>query len=309
MATHTFSRRLIGAAACLLVATLALAQSPPSTRPTTRPATIGPGQRPPPPPNPIPDAAKVLLKEFEDSQGPNRTLPRRAADYFRDATEKPTPDQVFAALGRRWHNDTRADAYVKWQVLSALPTPVDQSLAGKLATYLQRGAPQPLPNPLLDPRKRSEIETAGSRLRPGQEGEIAEKLRTLADEHFDANRPIIGLRDDIIRRLPEGIGRFTFIWEEAGVRARLGVNVDAIRDNALKEIDIWMAGADARDLQALVQIMVRARSVESGEMPRSLRLDGQSLRWDRMRVRIEAWDNTVQASINRLNDRIRGPQR
>lgn len=257
-------------------------------------------------PNPIPASVKALLEEFDESQGPNRTLARNRPDFFLKADLQPTADQLWRALDTKHSPNPRADAYVKWQLLSALPATLDEKSVKRLAALYQR-APAGVVNPAVEPRTRSEIESMGSRLRPGSEDQANDKLRDVTDKAFESNRPVFSYREALIERLPMSAGKYVLAFEEIAARAKLGWGSEAMRDNALADIRSWSVSAPANELQLVVQNLQRLRGVESDEYPFRLRADGSGLVWDRRRERVESWDNTVQALITELTSRQRSP--
>lgn len=276
---------------------------PPATRPAR--ATLVP------PPNPISDAAKALLAEFTEAQQPNRTYTRQRPDFFTNAAEKPTTDQLFRALEGRHSPDARADAYVKWQLLSALPPgELEETNVRRVAALLTR-APAPSMHPLLEARNRSMFESMASRLRPGSEDDANDKLRELSENALKYNLPVFNYREELISRLPMSAGRFILAFEDMAERTRLGWQVDRYRDRTLTDIRNWAAtpGTTAADLNLVIQTLQRLRGVQSEEMPSRLRSDGMGLRWDRRRARVEAWDNTVLSLQNELTQRVRSEAR
>lgn len=252
-------------------------------------------------PNPIPDAVKVLLKEFEEAQGPNRTLTRKSADYFSKETTRPTIDQVFKALDQRFGREARADAYVKWQLLSAVPVTTDEKQVLRLVQAFKRATP-PLPNPLLDPRQRSQVEQLASRMRPGSDVDPDLSLRQLSDKYFDANRPLLGYRDDLLARMPVSAGKLQLVWEELALRTKLGIEIGEERDKAMTATNEWAKTARPPELTAISQLLSRVRGTESDEILRRYKQDKRE--WDRWPYRLE-WEDNIQKLINRLNQQAR----
>src|SRR5687767_10688990 len=89
---------------------------PAATRPATRRSDGGAAR------TAIQSAISELTKEFQASLRKSASPPRTQSDYF---TENPsddvTPEAVAAVLARSSDGDPRLQAYVKWQLLSALP--------------------------------------------------------------------------------------------------------------------------------------------------------------------------------------------
>jgi hypothetical protein len=295
---------------CLSAPSLAQSTKPaPSTRKATG-SSILPADRKTKPddksahdaPNPIPAAARELLKEFDDAQGPNRTLTRKTSDYFAKADERPTVDQVFKALDQRFGRDARADAYVKWQLLSAVPVTTDEKQVLRLAQAFKKSTP-PQPNPLLDPRQRSQIEQLASRVRPGSDADPDLALRELGDKYFDANRPLIGYRDELLQRMPVSAGKLQLLWEELALRTKLGIDVGKQRDDALDATREWSKAASPAEITAISQILTRVRGAASDDILRRYKPDKRD--WDRWPMRLE-YEDRIQKLSNELNQRARG---
>lgn len=277
----------------------------PGTRPATRPAARAPA---PAPANPIADAVKALLAEFAEAQQANRTYTRQRPDFFDNAAERPTAEQVWRALEARHAPDPRADAYVKWQLLSALPPgPTDDPAEMRRIAGLLGRAPAPALHPLLEPRHRTQLESMAARLRPGSEDEANDRLRELSENAMKYNLPVFYYREALTDRIPPSAGRFVLAFEDLAERAKLGWSADRYRQKLLTDIRNWASspGTSARDIETVVQAIARLRGVQSEEMPSRLRPDGMGLRWDRRRARVESWDNTVLSLQNELTQRLR----
>src|SRR5215208_1183158 len=100
----------------------AAATRPVTTRPATRPTVrLTASQK-----AAVDGAVDALRKEFAAAQKDPKAPLRTQADFFAD--KKPadlTPEAVLTALEQPVPGDPRAAAYVRWQLMSALPEKLD----------------------------------------------------------------------------------------------------------------------------------------------------------------------------------------
>jgi hypothetical protein len=154
--------------------------------------------------NPVQLAAAALLKEYQtvmkDKKGEGL---REKCDYFTtNKVEGLTPELILAALEKPISPDPRADAYVKWQLLSGAPSKWPDALKAR-ALKVYRAAPVPKSHPGLDHSgfDRALNRNIGVMNKDAEmpvNKEVAEKIR----QYRDAIEPILSYRDELYARLP-----------------------------------------------------------------------------------------------------------
>src|SRR5688572_29746422 len=177
-----------------LVAQPATPPASPVTRPTTRPRTDSGAAR-----GAMQTAIAELSKEFQSSVRQKSSPPRTKSDYF---IEKPsddvTPEAVVTALARSGDGDPRMAAYVKWQLLSALPEKVEDPKIAAALLRAYKSAPEPLPRPGVAPRERAQLDKLAQGAREDDRQKVTEQFEKLV-EQFDVNNgPILAYRDELL---------------------------------------------------------------------------------------------------------------
>src|SRR4051812_21118948 len=123
--------------------------------PAAAPAKPAPTPAAKPGPSPVAPAITALVKEYQTSlKEKNGEGLREKCDYF--ASDKPdgvTPDVILAALDKPIPGaaDPRAEAYVKWQLLSGIPGKLPDELKAR-AINAYRRAPLPSEHPARNHR-------------------------------------------------------------------------------------------------------------------------------------------------------------
>jgi hypothetical protein len=90
----------------------------------------------------IADAVDKLTTEYEAAKKGGKL--RAEADYFAPVPAALTPEKVIAAVAKPVSRDPALDAYVRWQLLGAVPGTVDAKSANKVIA-MYRAAPRPMP--------------------------------------------------------------------------------------------------------------------------------------------------------------------
>jgi hypothetical protein len=155
--------------------------------------------------SPTAAAVTALLREYQtvmkEKKGEGL---REKSDYFtaENRPENLTPEAVLAALEKPTNLDARADAYVKWQLLSALDGKFPEALKAR-AIRAYRNAPPPAEHPY---RNHGPLDRRLAVLRNKPEAEVGinndvsgaiEQYRLYVD-------PILDYRDEFYNRLPTG---------------------------------------------------------------------------------------------------------
>lgn len=205
--------------------------------------------------NPVQLAAAALLKEYQtvmkEKKGEGL---REKCDYFTtNKVEGLTPEMILAALEKPISSDPRADAYVKWQLLSGVAKFPDSLKARVIRVY--RAAPVPKSHPGLD---HGGFERALSRnigiMSKDKENPVNQEMAATIKKYRDDIEPILSYRDELYARLP--VAYDTLVAGLSDVYARAA------------------AGAPANEFFATVAAASRSWSLTSNEAANMRQLAG-----------------------------------
>jgi len=209
--------------------------------------------KPPTPQKIVDNAIEALEKEYAASQNDQAKTPLRAhCDYFAD---HPAPDLkadvLVAALQRNLPGDARAASYVRWQLLSGLPAPIDVHDKNLLAAALDayRKAPLPLPHFGLTPGDQAQLNALAASARREEDVTINSKMEEAVQKGMEANRYLIAYRDEFYHRLPKTPDTFLAAFIDADQRLKLAAGVRDWMPTIINDIYNWM-GTDAADPQS-----------------------------------------------------------
>ncbi|MDB5294469.1 MAG: hypothetical protein JWO31_452 [Phycisphaerales bacterium] len=217
-------------------------------------------------------AADALRKEFAAFlRDPTANKVRDACDYFaaRPAADV-TPDAVLAFLdGRPPDADPRAAAYVRWQLLSALPKDADPAWAdaGRVARAIEayRRAPPPLPRFGLSAADQSSLDDLLRGARATDDVLLTSRLEARVRAVAAANRLALAYRDEWYRRLPKAAPAFAAALYDAAERQALAAGAEDFAPLVIADVQTWLTGgadADPARCGALAELLAKLRAKE-----------------------------------------------
>jgi hypothetical protein len=223
------------------------ADVPPATVPVKpRTATVAP-------------AIAALQKEYQAYiKDPKSNRIRIKSDYFKDhPSPEVTPDIILKALETSVSGGPSVEAYVKWQLLSAVPGKFPDDLI-KRAVAVYHRAPMPAePHPGLDHRT---LKKAIRNIKKEQVPEVQKELNEAVEQFRDANEVIIAYRDDLSSHLPVKLDVLYAGLEDVSERASHGLNANVIFGNVAAGIRSWaITEAKASQVQAIGQTVLNIR--------------------------------------------------
>ncbi len=213
----------------------------------------GTAPKPPTPQRTIEIAIESLEKEYAAAQkGPAKSALREHCDYFVD---HPAPDlkpeAILAAVQRDLPGDQRAASYVRWQLLSGLPAPIDQHNPRLLAEAIDayRKAPLPLPHFGLTPADQAQLNSLAASARREEDVAINSRVEQAVQNVMEANRYLIAYRDEFYHRLPKTPQTFLAAFVDADQRLKVAAGVRDWMPTVINDVYNWM-GTDAADPQS-----------------------------------------------------------
>lgn len=239
------------------------------------------------------EAVKKLSEEYKEARKSGGEL-RTKADFFGESPPPElTPEKVVAGLSRPVATDPAQDAYVRWQLLSAVRGQFDQKLAGKVIA-IYRDAPSPPMRLGASPDDRRELEFM-LRGRSGQPeaDELNEQYRTAVDKQAATNAPVYAFRDLLLAKLPASADSIIAALYDAADRYRTGdarAGSLAMR-NVEQLVTIWAIGVDdTRPKVAVAEVVEELRNEPGVEYPDVVEPDKYSgrLKWRNITVKPDA---------------------
>ncbi len=180
-----------------------------------------------------------LAKEIEAALRAGEDAPRGQSDYFSGQTDIP-PAAVMTALRRPIGSDVRVQSYVKWQLLSALPNPLDENTADDLL-QVYRSAPALFPRPGIDKSQRDELDRL---IRGAKESEaelLAERFEQMVERVARDNTHLLAYRDGLFANLPPGYDALAAGLEDAAARSAVGAAAAEHTRSVCEAITPWAA--------------------------------------------------------------------
>jgi hypothetical protein len=202
------------------------------------------------------------------AKDPEREKLRAEASYFKKGTATIPPDAVFAALEKPIPGvpvgDVRQAAYVRWQLLSALPETLEDAHVRRLLKLYDRA---PLPAIRYGASKQEQKEL--DRLIPNARREDDVKLTSAMDEQAAKaamrDRPVTGLREELYRRLPLGRDKLVAGMTDVGVRLSVASDTKSLAELLAEDLTKWSTGLDVdrAELREVVELFGKLRMTES----------------------------------------------
>ena len=201
-------------------------------------------------------AVLVLAKEFEQSlRNPaGGAGVRESSNYFMEhPDDSVTPEAVANALQGRG-GDPRTTAYVRWQLLSALPEDVAQAdpAIGKQLLAAYRAAPLPVPRPGLSRQDQRKLDVFVQGKKMEQEPDIKAQLDAAVSQAARQNRVIIAYRDELYRRLPKVPEAFAAGMEDLLQRMNVVADGTELAKLVVADVREWAAVEQRPQHQMLV---------------------------------------------------------
>ena len=224
----------------------------PTTTPTTTataPATPAPRTRIDARNPALQAAIAELTKEIESALRSGDRSPRDLSNYFVGGSDVP-PAAVIAVLRRPIANDPRVAAYVKWQLLSALPNQLDEKTSAELL-QVYRTAPAPLPRLGMEKQNRDDLERMIRNARENDSERLIEQFEQMDERVERDNAFILKYRDGLFAKLPVSYDAIAAGFDDAAVRLHLGADAADHARALCKAVEGWAPDAPPERLKAV----------------------------------------------------------
>jgi hypothetical protein len=248
----------------LLAILIALAGGPArAASPAVTPAPPGkPG------PSPLVAAQQALLKEYLHAVKEKKAEGlREKCDYFTtNPAEGLTPELILAALEKPiGGNDPRADAYVKWQLLSGLEGKFPETLKAR-AIKVYRAAPSPAAHPGLNHMLlERQLNTVGT-MRSDREASINKDVGDVVTNYRLQIEPILSYRDELLARLPPGYDTIAAALGDAYDRVVHGAPANEFWSSLSATIRSWaLTSAEPAQMRQLAAAITKLKETVKDE--------------------------------------------
>ncbi|HEY7116774.1 MAG TPA: hypothetical protein VH475_09320 [Tepidisphaeraceae bacterium] len=155
--------------------------------------------------SPTAPAVTALLKEYQAAvKSKDGKGLREKSDYFaQNKAEGLTPEVILATLEKPVSTDPRAEAYVKWQLLSGVDGKFPENLKPRVIR-VYRSAPVPRSHPGFDhPSLERTLYRIGINNKDA-EVEVNKEFMAAVEQYRDYVEPILAYRDELYARLSPG---------------------------------------------------------------------------------------------------------
>ena len=246
----------ISAGAWLLVLTLGTSLSaappPPKKSPAKSPEVV--------------QAIAELKREYGASvRNPEAAPLRTACNYFKEDAAGTIPlDAVLAVLDRRMPGDARECAYVKWQLLSALPAEPDEATVRRLVKlYQQAPAPAPRYGTSKQDQRKLDALLVGAKLE--DDVRLTEGLEKMAEQAAAGDRVVIAFRDELYRRLPPSREKFLAALQDAHARVTAAADKAKLAEALQTDLPGWalQGGTSRAHVREVAELLGKLRFIES----------------------------------------------
>ena len=196
---------------------------------------------------------------------------RGESDYFttdgKELAEAVTPAIVVEALGAQLAPAPAVDAYLKWQLLSAVPGKFEGELE-PAAVRAYENAPRPLPKPGIDPQERRALRQAElNGLREGQVDDADARFKAFSDRQTQGNDQILAYRTELYGKLPVSGPSLAAAMNDVVQRVEAGINSHGMSRQVIGDAQTWAVAADRNDVMRVASLM---RELDGYEAPQHI---------------------------------------
>jgi hypothetical protein len=209
-------------------------------------------------------AIEALTREYKQQVAKDGESTRERSNYFEN--EKPedvTVDALLAALEAPIKGlDARGNAWVKWQLLSALTEPLEDKQQLKQFVAIYRKAPKPEKHPSLDNRRRSKLDKMVSGKGRDDQLLVRQEFAAINQQYVKENEFVLRYRNTLYSKLPVTLDTIKLGFEDAYERASVGMDVESITRLIDKTIRDYIGSEGAgsprvREVQPIVEQVVK----------------------------------------------------
>lgn len=224
-------------------------------------------------------AVATLVAEAEKYlDDPKAELPRSKSDFFAAGAAAIDEATLLEALGARQSRHRPVDAYVKWQLLSAIPGQFAEANV-KRALQAYRRAPTPALVPGATPQERQQMDQLLQSIRQEDIAGVNEQWAARVAPVHRENDLVLRYRDHLFTRLPPSQPAFEAALADAYERVQAGIHPQRFMETVTAAIGSWSVnGASAAEMRSLAGTLAKLRDVAGPTVYTAVQWDGRAKR-------------------------------
>lgn len=187
-------------------------------------------------------AITALQKEILVHANDSKISLRSTSNYFIDHPPERSivPEVLVETLNTVFSADAPTDSYIKWQLLSGVPSKFKGDLAHEASVaYLNAG--KPIPRPGLSMADKKELDAYLKQVRSTEDSvALTQKLTDLIEPWQTRNAPVLAYRDALYGRLPRNGEALVARLEDEAQRVEAGYESRKSMAALIEAIDKWI---------------------------------------------------------------------
>ncbi|MGH7214637.1 MAG: hypothetical protein ACREIT_07735, partial [Tepidisphaeraceae bacterium] len=200
----------------------------------------------------------ALKKDYQEGvDDPDKA--RTTSDFFtKTPNAELTPELVITALEKPIKGGSAPEqTYVKWQLVSALPSMLEDEALVKRLVKVYEKSPKPEPRPGISPKDRQKLDRMVAGAKRDSEFELRRKYEAVLEEVRLANVPVLGFRNALFAKLPDNADAVKAGLKDAYERLITASDASSFINLVTGKARIWangadVSGGDARQIIAMV---------------------------------------------------------
>jgi hypothetical protein len=206
--------------------------------------------------DPLQLAVREITVEAQRALRENTPFPRDASTFFANAEKREgiDVDRVIDLLIHGTDRPPRVEAYVRWQLLSALPASLSAAQQARLAEAAVR-APAPIDMPGVASDERRTLDRLAQRTREAELDNLNAEWTTRINQVREQNEVILTYRDALVQRLTDSTFALKVRLDDLWARSSAGLDVRRDADKWAAEVRTWAVLAEPQAIASMEQLV------------------------------------------------------
>jgi len=188
-----------------------------------------------------------LTKEYQSAARENKPL-RIKCDYLTAMPPQPPipPAVLITALEKKMKGDAGLQGYVKWQLMSGLPSVTEPESADAMVAAYEK-VPPLTPRYGLSEKDKKELDRLVSGGKQEKQREFQAAMEKQGDRIDYQNTQVLNYRDELAARLPNTGDAVRAMIKDAYERFHAGLDFKTFRSTLCTTLNTWSAEAKPRE--------------------------------------------------------------
>lgn len=239
-----------------------------AANPSPRPAT-GPNAE-------LQEAIRVLTSEAEAFLKNGSSSLREKSNYFAPGQVSVSESELLDAMARRISRNSFVDAYVKWQLLSGLPTTISDGHL-RLASRVYRSGPDLQRLPGAAPQDQQQMKQAILTAKESDISTINQMWRERTEPVSQVNAMVLRFRDAFSGRLPMSPETIELALADAVLRTEAGLETKKFVESLMARVRAWaLEGAPPSQINRVSGLFGKLRDQAGATVLTSVEWDEKS---------------------------------